>query len=378
MQIENKSDNKIDIKDLTYDDILKKVVSLGGKPYTAKQVYSWLYKKQVATIGDMTDISKVIREKLNVEFYIKRYEPTEVLKSVDGTRKYLFTLDDGVTVESVFIPEGVVEQDEDNEDNEDVGKVYNRRTICVSSQAGCALDCKFCLTGVGGAGRNLKLSEMVAQFEAVTRDIVESGNYDETSSDSKPITNVVMMGMGEPMHNYNEVVKFAHVITGREGYDLSVRKFTISTAGHVPGIEKLGYDTGVTLAVSLNATTDEVRDYIMPINKTYPIDVLLESLKNYPLGKKRKITIEYVLLKGVNDSEEDAHRLVKLLRSIPCKVNLIPFNKFPESEFEKPTGRTIQYFKDCLHKAGYIVTVRESKGADILAACGQLVSAEEK
>ncbi len=359
MQIENNinTDMKNDIKNLTYDEILEKVISLGGKPYTAGQVYSWLYQKHATSIDEMTDISKVVREALSKEFYIKSYEPVEVLKSKDGTRKYMFRFDDGVTVESVYIPEGGRD-----------GEEGHRRTLCVSSQGGCALDCKFCLTGFGGPGRNLKLAEMVAQFEGVTRDVLADGE--------KGITNVVLMGMGEPLHNYNEVVKFSEVITGKRGYDLSVRKFTLSTAGHVPGIEKLGHETNITLAVSLNATTDEVRDRIMPINKRYPIKVLLESLRNYPLGKKRKITIEYVLLKGVNDSTEDAMRLSKLLRNIPCKVNLIPFNKFPGSEFERPDNETVKTFKDILHKVGYVVTVRESKGADILAACGQLVSSE--
>ena len=177
--------------------------------------------------------------------------------------------------------------------------------------------------------------------------------------------------------DFNEVVKFSEVITGKKGYDLSVRKFTLSTAGHVPGIEKLGHETNITLAVSLNATTDEVRDRIMPINKRYPIKVLLDSLRNYPLGKKRKITIEYVLLKGVNDSSEDAFRLAKLLRNVECKINLIPFNKFPGSEFERPSQKDVKIFKDILHNGGYVVTVRESKGADILAACGQLVSGDQ-
>ena len=383
-------DSKIDIKNLTFDEIKDKVLSFGGKPYTATQVYGWLYRKHASGFDDMTDVSKAVREKLKEEFEFKKYEPVEVKKSVDGTRKYLFRFDDGVTVESVYIPETRIDRDEDEEgasgekvqsgavgsrDNnakkirsDASGVSYNRRTLCVSSQGGCALDCKFCLTGFGGPGRNLKVSEMIAQFEGVARDVEKDGE--------PPITNVVLMGMGEPLHNYNEVVKFADVITGQDGYNLSVRKFTLSTAGFVPGIDKLGHDTNITLAVSLNATTDEVRDEIMPINKQFPIKALMESLKKFPLGKKRKITIEYVLLKGVNDSKEDAHRLAKILRVIPCKVNLIPFNKFPGAPYDKPSNNAIQSFKDIIHKAGYVVTVRESKGADILAACGQLVTAE--
>ncbi len=305
----------------------------------------WVFARRASVFDSMTDISKAFRERLASDYCIKGNTLIDVRRSEDGTRKFLSELEDSARIESVLIPE------------------TDRLTLCVSSQAGCALGCRFCMTGMTGFVRNLTLAELAGQvFSAY--EILDEG---------ESITNIVLMGMGEPLANYDNVVRFLSVLTGNLGFNFSHNKVTLSTAGLVPAIVKLGQEeTYVNLAVSLNATTDEVRDRLMPINRKYPIKELIASLRTYPLKSRKYITIEYVMIAGVNDSDEDARRLVRLLRGIPCKVNLIPFNPFPGSEFKRPSEESVNAFHSFVKRSGYTVIVRSSKGAEIQAACGQL------
>jgi 23S rRNA (adenine2503-C2)-methyltransferase len=339
-----KNGEKIDLLDLTREELTELVLSLGEKPYHAGQVYSWIYGKGVLDIDKMTDLSVGFRESLKDGFSLACPLPVDTLKSVDATIKFVTELADGARIESVIIQE------------------EERTTLCVSTQAGCALDCKFCLTGEGGAGRDLTLAEMTGQLFTATSLLKSNGK----------ITNIVLMGMGEPLLNYDEVIKFVNVLVDQKGLSFAPRRVTLSTAGVVPGIKKLGRDSTINLAVSLNATTNDQRSRLMPINKKYPLSRLLKALREYPLKKSRHITIEYVLIGGVNDTAEDSERLAKLLKGINVKINLIPLNPHKGSKLKAPEPESVLAFKDSLIKSGYIAVIRESKGADILAACGQL------
>ncbi|MBI5902315.1 MAG: 23S rRNA (adenine(2503)-C(2))-methyltransferase RlmN [Deltaproteobacteria bacterium] len=332
------------LRDFTYPELLLEVEALGERPYRAAQIYGWVFHRDAASIDSMTDISRELRERLKHEYRISGIDVLDVKRSEDGTRKFLSSLEDGARMESVIIPE------------------EGRLTLCVSSQAGCALGCLFCMTGAAGFTRDLSLSEMAGQVFAA-RGLLNEGER---------ITNIVLMGMGEPLNNYGNVIRFLSVLTDGKGMGFSHNKVTVSTAGLVPGIKKLGHDTNVNLAVSLNATTDEVRSRIMPINRRYPIAELISALKGYPLKNKKYITIEYVLIKGLNDTADDAKRLIRLLRGVTCKINLIPFNLFPGAAFERPDAEKVDAFHGIVYDAGYTVIVRASKGADIDAACGQL------
>lgn len=339
----------INLRDLSLPELLEEIKKLEEKPYRAEQVYSWVFQKSAVEIDSMTDISKAFREVLKAGFYIGADKVCDVRQSSDGTRKFLSELEDGSRIESVIIPE------------------EDRLTLCVSTQAGCALGCRFCLTGSSGFIRNLKLCEMANQVFSANS-ILKEGER---------LTNIVLMGMGEPLANYDNVMRFLGVLTDGKGFHFSHNKITVSTAGLVPAIKKFGADSNVNLAVSLNATTDEVRDRIMPINRKYPLEELLGTLREFPLGARRYITIEYVMLGGVNDTSDDARRLVRLLRGIKCKINLIPFNPFPGSPFKAPDERGVILFHKIVKDSGYFVITRASKGADILAACGQLRGAYE-
>lgn len=332
------------LRDFTYPELLLEVEVLGERPYRAAQIYGWVFHRDAASIDSMTDISRAFRERLKDEYRISGIEVLDVKEAGDGARKFLSSLEDGVRIESVLIPE------------------EGRLTLCVSSQAGCALGCRFCMTGAAGFTRDLSLSEMAGQVFAA-RGLLGEGER---------ITNIVLMGMGEPLNNYGNVIRFLSVLTDGKGMGFSHNKVTVSTAGVVPGIKKLGHDADVNLAVSLNATTDEVRSRIMPINKKYPLAELISALKGYPLKHKKYITIEYVLIKGLNDTADDAGRLIRLLRGVTCKINLIPFNPFPGAAFERPDARSVDAFHGIVYDAGYTVIVRASKGAEIEAACGQL------
>ena len=337
------------LRDFTYEEFLALIGELGERPYRAEQIFRWVFQRRATSIDQMTDISKAFRERLKEEYEIKGNAVLDVRRSADGTRKFLSELEDSSRIESVLIAEG------------------DRLTLCVSSQAGCAMGCRFCMTGMSGFTRNLTLAELSGQvFSAF-----------ELLEGDERITNIVLMGMGEPLANYDNVLKFIGVLTSNMGLNFSHNKVTLSTAGLVPAIKRFALEGNANLAVSLNATTDEVRDRIMPVNRKYPIDELMAELRRYPLKSRKYITIEYVLIAGLNDSDDDARRLTRLLRSIPCKINLIPFNSFPGSSFGSPSPERVERFHYIVKQAGYTVFVRLSKGAEIQAACGQLRGAYE-
>ena len=337
--------SQTDIKELSKDELTLWFKSKGIQPYRAGQILKWIYLRQADTFDVMTDIKKEIRNQLSQDFIICRLKKTRTETSQDGSKKYLFKLNDGKYIESVLIPE------------------KDHYTLCISSQVGCAQGCKFCLTARAGFSRNLTKGEIIAQIRDVAFDI----------GGQKRLSNIVMMGMGEPLANYSNVVEAIHVITDKDaGLEFSNRKVTVSTSGLVPKLMDLGRETTVNLAVSLNATENKTRDMLMPVNRKYPIEQLLKACANYPLMPRRKITFEYILIKGINDSEQDARRLAKLLRPIRAKINLIPFNSYEKSEFDRPDESVILKFKDILSKTNYTAIVRYSKGQDISAACGQL------
>ena len=337
----------IPIKALSLDELKEKLVAMGLKTYRAGQIFAWVYQQYARSFDEMTNIAKAERERLSAVFTLSAPAVLHVERSSDGTRKFLFGLADGHTVESVLIP------DED------------RQTLCISSQVGCRQACRFCLTAQSGFIRDLKAHEISDQVLEVSRLLRKEG--------SQGITNIVLMGMGEPLANFEEVARAITTITSEKGLGISTRRVTVSTSGLVPEIEKLGAaGLKVNLAVSLNAASDEVRDRIMPVNRRYPIRELLKACRRFPLEPRRRITFEYVLLKTVNDSPEDALRLAKILRGIKCKVNLIPFNPFPGSAFQRPDDAAVRRFQKVLLDHKYTAPVRESRGSDISAACGQL------
>ena len=341
----------IDIKNLSIDELRKFVKSLGLEPYRAKQIAQWLYKKRVRTFSEMTNLSKKTRELLSQKARIDVLKTVKVEESSDGTRKYLFELPDGNRVESVFIPE----------------KDWN--TLCVSTQVGCPVGCRFCLTAKDGFTRNLTAAEIVDQYIHVQRDVGEK----------RRISNVVFMGMGEPLLNFDNVKKAVGIMVHPDMLDLSTRKITISTVGIVPGIERMAREMNrVKLAVSLHATTDEQREKIVPMNRRWPIREIMKVLRRYPADNSRRIMIEYVMLKGINDSLEDAKRLVKLIKGIPVKVNLIPFNPYPGSPFQPTPREDIEKFQKVLWDHNVAAFIRESRGQDISAACGMLRTKERK
>jgi len=337
----------IPIKALSLDELKEKLAAMGLKTYRAGQIFAWLYQQHAASFDEMTNIAKAERERLSAVFTIAAPAVLLVERSSDGTRKFLFRLADGHTIESVLIP------DED------------RQTLCISSQVGCRQACRFCLTAQSGFIRDLKAHEITDQVLEVSRLLRAEG--------VRGITNIVLMGMGEPLANFEEVARALRIITSEKGLGISTRRVTVSTSGLVPEIKSLGTaGLKVNLAVSLNAASDEVRDRIMPVNRRYPIRELLAACKHFPLEPRRRITFEYVLLKNVNDSPEDALRLAKILRGIKCKVNLIPFNPFPGSAFQRPDDAAVRRFQKVLLDHRYTAPVRESRGSDISAACGQL------
>ena len=346
------------------------IARLGQKPYRSKQILDWIYRKFAYAFDEMTNLPTELREGLDKTSFISHLKPLKTQISSDGTRKFLFRLEDGKMIESVLIPNTRGE---------------NKFTLCISSQAGCALGCAFCLTGKLGLKRNLKAFEIVDQVIAVSKIIsdpsapsVERRGERTTSVEAlvqPSITNIVFMGMGEPLNNFNEVSEALSRITKLMGF--SMKRITVSTAGIIPGIYKLAEKApGVNLAISLNATTDETRSRIMPVNRKYPLKDLLRACKEYPLAAGKRMTFEYVLLEGINDTKDDAVRLVKLLKGIRAKVNLIPYNPAPEQQMSKlcrrSSGDKVLEFQNILLKAKIMAIIRKSMGADISAACGQL------
>ena len=336
---------KIDILDLPMGPLTAWLEQHGIQSYRARQIFLWIYSNRTHTFEEMTDISKKIRSLLSECFIIGSLKKVKVETSKDGTKKYLFELHDRHHIETVLIPE------------------ENHYTICISSQVGCAQNCAFCLTARGGFIRNLTRSEIISQIREVEKDL----------SDPLDLTNIVIMGMGEPLCNYDNMTSaLSTIMDGDLGMKYSSRRVTLSTAGVVPELPRLGRELTVNLAVSLNAVDNETRDRLMPINRRYPLEKLLEACRTYPLPPRRRITFEYILIKGVNDSPEAAGRMVKLLAPIKSKINLIPFNEHEGSCFKRPEESVIRNFQEILLDANYTVMIRNSKGRDISAACGQL------
>jgi len=325
---------------------------LGEKRFRATQVLKWLHQQGASSFDEMTNISKSLRTKLAEVAEIRESEVVFEKFSTDGTRKWVIKVEGGSSVEAVLIPEGA------------------RKTLCVSSQVGCSLDCSFCSTGKQGFNRSLSSAEIIGQIRTAIRSF---GPFDPAGE--RRVTNVVFMGMGEPLMNFNNVMDAAALMMDDNAYGLSKRRVTISTAGVVPALDKMVGLTDVSLAISLHAPTDELRSQLVPVNKRYPIKDLLDSANRYlqSLSDKRVATIEYTLMAGVNDQPEHARQLVKVLRQIPCKLNLIPFNPFPNSGYERPSDDAIAVFKQIVLTSGIITTVRKTRGEDVDAACGQLV-----
>ncbi|MBV5341547.1 MAG: radical SAM protein [Deltaproteobacteria bacterium] len=371
---------KTDLKNLTLPALEQFLQGQGKERFRALQVFKWIYQQDAQGFDEMTNISKALRAELTESAFISNLEPEAIEEGGDGTRKYLFTLGDGHAVESVLIP------------------IEGRNTLCISSQVGCAMACEFCLTGSFKLTRNLTTSEIVNQIMAVKRDLVrnppavfsEGGSCLVNNDDSEDgegenmgspaaIRNIVLMGMGEPLHNLDNVIPAIQIMIDGNGLQLSNRRVTVSTCGLVPEMARLGREIpNVNLAVSLNATTDELRDRIMPVNRSYPIKALLQACREFPLPGRRKVTFEYVMMGGVNDSLEDAKRLLRLISDIPNKVNLIPFNEHEGCDFKAPTKAAIDAFHTYLIDRHVTVITRDSRGGDISAACGQLKGKLEK
>ncbi len=342
---------------LSRAELAAEMATLGEKPFRAGQLWHWIYHRGETDFAAMTTLSKAFRARLAEGYRVNRPAVSECQESYDGTIKWLLSFPGGHQVETVYIPE------------------VDRGTLCVSSQVGCTLTCRFCHTGTQRLVRNLSPAEIVGQV-MIARDAL--GEWPASSIDRR-ITNVVMMGMGEPLYNYENVAQALKIMMDNEGIALSKRKITLSTAGVVPEMYRCGEELGVNLAVSLHAVTDDIRSTIMPINNKYSLAQLLEACRRYPgISNARRITFEYVMLKGVNDSPADAKALIKLLDGIPAKINLIPFNPWPGSFFECSDRRAIQKFADIINAAGLPAPIRETRGEDILAACGQLKSASER
>ena len=329
--------------------------------FRAKQIWHWIYKRGVRNFTDMINLPKDVRVLLAEKYSIERPDAVTSLRSTDGTIKWLLSLSDGQQIETVFIPEA------------------KRGTLCVSSQVGCTLTCKFCHTGTQPLVRNLSAHEILQQI-MFARDALDewprSGEGKQQPDDVSKLTNIVIMGMGEPLFNYNNIVQALKICMDPDGLAVSKRRITLSTSGIASMIRQCGDDLGVNLAVSLHASTDEIRSKLMPINKKYPLAEVLDACRTYPIASDvRRITFEYIMLRDVNDSDDDAVRLTKLLRGIHSKINIIPFNEWEGSGFECSTEAQIGSFARILENAGYEAPVRRPRGRDIMAACGQLRSA---
>jgi len=325
------------------------------------QVWQWIYEKGVRDFDLMTNLAKPYRTLLKEQFVLEVPEVVTKQVSEDGTRKYLMRIEGGHEVETVYIPEA------------------DRGTLCISSQVGCTLTCSFCHTGTQRLVRNLTASEIVGQILVARDDLGEWPIPGAPKNETRLLSNIVLMGMGEPLYNFDNVRDAMKIAMDPEGISLSRRRITLSTSGVVPEIAKTAQEIGCLLAVSFHATTDEVRDRLVPINKKWNIKALLEALRAYPkLSNSERITFEYVMLKDVNDSDADAKRLIKLIQGIPAKINLIPFNEWPGAPYQRSDWKRIKAFADIIYRAGYASPIRTPRGEDIMAACGQLKSASEK
>ncbi|UOA33548.1 Dual-specificity RNA methyltransferase RlmN [Sulfitobacter sp. DSM 110093] len=355
----------INLVGLTRDAMRETLIANGTPEKQAKmrvgQIWQWIYQWGVRDFDSMTNLSKGYRAELAEKFVIEVPEVVTRQESEDGTRKYLVRIAGGHEVEVVYIPE------------------EGRGTLCVSSQVGCTLTCSFCHTGTQKLVRNLTAAEIIGQVMVARDDLDEWPETGTRTDDVRLLSNIVLMGMGEPLYNFENVRDAMKIAMDPEGIQLSRRRITLSTSGVVPEIHRTAAEIGCQLAVSFHATTDEVRNKLVPINKRWNIEELLDALRAYPkVSNSERITFEYVMLKGVNDSDEDAHRLVELIKGIPAKINLIPFNEWPGSPYERSSNNRIRAFADIVYNAGYASPVRKPRGEDIMAACGQLKSATER
>ncbi len=342
---------KHNIKDFSLRELEAELSKLGEKPYRARQIFEWIYQKGASDFNEMSNLPASLRETFQQKLRISSYNIIKrQISKLDGTRKYLFGLEDGETIEAVLIP------------------AQGRNTVCLSSQVGCAFGCRFCASGLAGIKRDLCCSEILDQILGISNDLK-----------GERITNVVMMGMGEPLANYDNVMKAIAILNSPFGFGIGARKITISTSGYIPGIKRFMKEKSqIELSVSLHGATEEVRSYLMPINKKYPLEELMKVCRDYVKEKNRIITFEYVLIKDVNASREDANALSKLLSGLSCKVNLIPFNPVSNFDFLPPADKDIKEFQKVIKNSGINSTIRTQRGADIAAACGQLRLREAK
>ena len=357
--------DKVNIVGLTREQLRDALIAAGTPEKQARmrvgQVWSWVYHWGVRDFAQMTNLAKDYRAMLAERFQIALPEIVTRQVSEDGTRKYLLRIAGGHEVETVYIPE------------------EGRGTLCVSSQVGCTLTCTFCHTGTQKLVRNLTAGEIVGQLLVARDDLGEWPEQGAPKDETRLVSNLVLMGMGEPLYNFDNVRDAMKVVMDHEGLTLSRRRITLSTSGVVPEIARTAEEIGCQLAISFHATTDEVRDRLVPINKKWNLAALLDALREYPrLSNSERITFEYVMLDGVNDSDDDARRLVKLIRGIPAKINLIPFNEWPGAPYRRSSWDRIEQFADIIYKAGYASPIRTPRGEDIMAACGQLKSATER
>lgn len=351
------ADGRVDIVGLSREELAAQLAELGEPAFRARQIWHWIYFRGVTDFAAMTTIARDLRERLGARFVIGRPTTAASEESADGTRKYLLRFADGEEVETVYIP-----------DLEDA-----RGAVCVSSQVGCTLNCRFCHTGTQPLTRNLSAGEIIGQFMAL-RDAY--GEWPSPNGEARLLSNIVFMGMGEPLYNYEAVAQALKIAMDGEGIGLSRRRITLSTSGVVPMMDRCGAELGVNLAVSLHAVNDALRDELVPLNRKYPLAELIAACRRYPgASNARRITFEYVMLRDVNDSDAEARALVALIAGIPAKVNLIPFNPWPGSSFEPSATGRIQRFSGILREAGFAAPVRTPRGRDILAACGQLRTA---
>jgi len=350
---------------LTREGMRDALIAIGTPEKQAKmrtgQIWQWIYNWGVRDFDAMTNLSKDFRAQLAQHFVVEVPEVVTKQVSTDGTRKYLVRIAGGHEVEVVYIPEA------------------DRGTLCVSSQVGCTLTCSFCHTGTQKLVRNLTAGEIIGQVMVARDDLDEWPKAGTRTYEARLLSNIVLMGMGEPLYNFENVRDAMKIAMDPEGIQLSRRRITLSTSGVVPEIARTAQEIGCQLAVSFHATTDEVRDQLVPINKRWNIETLLDALREYPkVSNSERITFEYVMLHGINDSDEDAHRLMKLIEGIPAKINLIPFNEWPGAPYKRSSNNRIRAFSDIVHKAGYASPVRKPRGEDIMAACGQLKSETER
>ena len=349
------ADGRRDLIGLSRAELAAELAAIGEAPFRVKQLWHWIYHQGVTDFGRMSSIAKPLQQKLADRFIIGRPEAAVVQTSADDTRKFLFRFRDGQEAETVYIPD----------------PAEDRGAVCISSQVGCTLSCRFCHTGTQTLVRNLGTAEIVGQFMAA-RDAY--GEWPSPKGETpRLLSTIVLMGMGEPLYNYANVAKAMTIVMDNEGIALSRRRITLSTSGVVPMMDRAGAELGVNLAVSLHAVHDELRDELVPLNRKYPIQDLIAACRRYPgSSNARRITFEYVMLKGVNDSEAEARELVRLIAGLPAKVNLIPFNPWPGSRFEPSTPSAIARFARIVNDSGFSAPVRTPRGRDILAACGQL------